>query len=76
MKYQWKCVIICKMKNPHIIIGDGKRCLCGMYGDKPIGCNIIISSIEHIESYGHKDLQPDVEILRAIVNSLTEDRPT
>jgi hypothetical protein len=37
--------------NPHIIVGEGRRCLCGLYndgGDAPvsIGCGQIISAVK------------------------------
>jgi DNA-directed RNA polymerase subunit RPC12/RpoP len=36
------------MKNPHIIIGEGRRCLCGVYGGKAVGCGDIIAALDGI----------------------------
>ena len=38
--------------NNHIIIGTGRRCLCGMFEGKPLGCSDIIKSIETIKRHG------------------------
>ena len=38
--------------NKHIIIGDGRKCLCGIFEGKPLHCSDIIKSIETIKRHG------------------------
>lgn len=65
------------MKNPHIIVGEGHRCICGLYEDKPITCHLIGSILNRLERLGREDeaIKKDVDVLQTIILSLTEDRP-
>jgi hypothetical protein len=64
------------MKNPHIIVGAGHRCLCGTYGipggtpDKayPLGCSSVLDALDRITGDG-------ASILKAVIVPLVEDRP-
>ncbi len=38
--------------NPHIIVGPGRRCLCGMYDGKPVSCGDILAQRALVESCG------------------------
>lgn len=33
------------MKNPHIVVGPGNMCLCGMYNGGALGCSQILNSL-------------------------------
>ena len=61
------------MKNPHIIVGPGRRCLCGVYGDKDIRCNVIISALEQLESFGIPGQKTSLEDLRSVITPLIQD---
>ena len=37
------------MKNPHIVVGPNRMCLCGMYGEKAVHCGEIIAALEQNE---------------------------
>jgi hypothetical protein len=39
------------VKNPHIVIGDGRRCLCGVYRpDEHVRCEDVIKSLRRIRA--------------------------
>ncbi len=38
------------MKNPHIVVGEGRRCLCGLYDGKPLYCEQILASLDAIRT--------------------------
>ena len=62
----WECESGCGCKfqpfipNSHIVVGEGHRCLCGMYKGIPIGCGEILAALR---------------ILNRVINDLTEARP-
>lgn len=37
------------MNNPHIIVGEPRKCLCGVYNGRPIGCQELIEVLDKIE---------------------------
>ena len=50
--------------NPHIVVGEGHRCLCGLYNDGgdspvPVGCGQVISALK---------------TLNLVIGNLTEER--
>ena len=36
------------VKNPHIIVGEGRRCICGVYNGEAIGCKTVIESLNDL----------------------------
>ena len=70
-----------EFQNPHAIVGNGHRCLCGSYastsdgGNISITCADVLSVLEHAEYLGFKELEQDLKILRAVITPLLEDRP-
>jgi len=42
------------MKNPHIVVGPNRQCLCGTYGDPdvylPITCSDVLDALDRIKS--------------------------
>ena len=42
------------MKNPHIIVGENRRCLCGLYGitellgERPTSCADLLAALERL----------------------------
>lgn len=46
------------MTNPHIIVGEPRRCLCGMYGGQPTSC---------------ADILADPELAARVLTSLLQD---
>jgi hypothetical protein len=62
------------MNNPHIIVGEGHRCLCGQYGDKSIPCYAVLAALQHLESFRDPRQKESLDILRAVLESLLEDR--
>jgi hypothetical protein len=61
------------MKNPHIIVGEGRRCICGVYGDRDIRCAEVISALEHLEHFGIPDQSESLAKLRAVITPLMID---
>jgi hypothetical protein len=44
--------------NNHIIVGDGRRCLCGSYNGKRVFCQNIIFTLNQLEAYAHAKDNP------------------
>jgi hypothetical protein len=69
------------MKNPHIIVGENKRCLCGIYDGKPVTCGELLSSladlVKHANISGSGVSMYAAPILRynEVIQTLVEDRP-
>jgi hypothetical protein len=36
------------VNNPHIIVGAGCRCICGVYNGEAIGCKTVIESLNEL----------------------------
>lgn len=36
------------MKNPHIIVGEPRRCICGIYDGETITCKRVIDSLNEL----------------------------
>ena len=62
------------MKNPHIIVGEPRRCVCGWYGHRAIGCADVIAALERL---GDNKTEPpnkeDVAILREVIVPLIQE---
>lgn len=50
------------MKNPHIIVGEPRRCVCGSYNGEAIGCIQIIRVLKWLEEYAKAQLNPSLYI--------------
>lgn len=38
------------MKNPHIIIGAGRRCLCGVYQGRTVTCSEVLDTLHKADN--------------------------
>jgi hypothetical protein len=50
------------MKNPHLIVGEPRRCVCGSYDGKAIGCADVIKALNRLEGYAQTQLNPSLFI--------------
>jgi hypothetical protein len=48
--------------NNHIIVGEGRRCLCGTYKTGAVGCAEIITALHNIEDYAQTQANPSLFI--------------
>ncbi len=64
------------MKNPHVIVDDSGRCLCGMYGKDAIGCTDIISALDHLNDSPQvpRGLFTSIQTLTEVLRPLIQDR--
>jgi hypothetical protein len=66
-------------KNPHIIVGEGRRCLCGLYNGEPIDCKSILASLDelvkmaNINGSGVHLYIVDIRRLDAVIRPLVQD---
>lgn len=49
------------MKNLHIIVGEPRRCLCGVYDGQSVGCQELIEILDKIERFDPIDALPNDE---------------
>jgi len=67
------------MKNPHIIVGEPRRCICGMYNGAAIGCKDVLSSLDvlvkhaRIRGSGVSHYANDILIIEAVLRELVQD---
>lgn len=64
------------MKNPHIIVGEPRRCICGSYGHRAIGCADVIAALERIDDVAMAHEPPnkeDVAIIREVIVPLIQE---
>ena len=65
--------------NNHIIVGEPRRCICGLYGNKSIVCSDVIVALdglmEFIGDYGLQSpsLVKNVEMVNEVVRPLIQD---
>jgi hypothetical protein len=65
--------------NAHIIIGQPRRCVCGVYDGTPIGCREVLASLEelvrqaNIKGSGPSLYAHDILRLEAVIRPLVED---
>ena len=76
------------MQNPHIIVGKGARCLCGLYQvgarEKPISCADIIDASKQLHEDGTNEGVLIFTVLRELIEAdallseplATSDKPT
>ena len=66
------------MKNPHIIVGEKRRCLCGSYQmlwrnppneNVPVGCGDILAALERLVQTGAED----AKVLNQVIQPLVQD---
>lgn len=66
------------MKNPHIIVGDQRRCICGCYEmlwqnppntSVPVGCGEVLAALERLVKTGNED----AFLLDRIIQPLVRD---
>lgn len=58
------------MKNPHIIVGPNRRCLCGVYDGKSITCSELITNMSALSIFRGDNAA--VNIIR-VLKTLIED---
>jgi hypothetical protein len=61
------------MINPHIVVGEGRRCICGSYGTdsnnlQAIGCAEVIQAINRMVDYAQTQLNPSLFIRKGDKN--------
>lgn len=63
------------MKNPHIIVGEGNRCVCGTYqiGEqtRAIGCADVLTAINGLKQGAN--LKENALIVEAVITPLVVD---
>lgn len=59
------------MKNPHIIVGEPRHCLCGTYNNNatPTSCADILAAVERQVQAG----SPDARLIAAVIQPLVQD---
>lgn len=56
-------------ENPHIIVGAGRRCICGSYENgQAIGCAEIIKILNELDDYAQTQLNPSLFIRKGDKN--------
>jgi len=67
------------MNNPHIIVGEPNRCVCGMYDDKPITCQQVIAALDdlvkqaNIKGSGVSLYITNIQLLDAVIRPLVQE---
>ena len=67
------------MNNPHIIVGEPRRCLCGMYGEKPICCKQLLGFLDdlvkhaNIKGSGVSLYVANIRLLDEVIRSLVQE---
>lgn len=41
------------LRNPHIIVGEGRRCVCGMYKGEPLTCEDVLASLDSLVKHAN-----------------------
>lgn len=41
------------MNNPHIIVGEPRRCLCGVYGEKAVRCADVLAALDDLVKHAN-----------------------
>lgn len=41
------------LKNPHIIVGEPRRCICGVYDGEPLGCKDVLASLDELVKHAN-----------------------
>lgn len=63
------------MKNPHIIVGEGNRCVCGTYQigeqSRAIGCADVLTAINGLKQGAN--LKENAQIVEAVIAPLVVD---
>jgi len=50
------------MNNAHIVVGEPRRCVCGSYDGKAIGCADVIRVMNRLEDYAQTQINPSLFI--------------
>jgi len=67
------------VKNLHIIVGEPRRCICGMYNGEPVGCGDVLASLEalvehaKIKGSGVSLYAHDILRLEAVIKPLIKE---
>jgi len=65
--------------NPHIIVGQGLRCVCGMYKGSPLTCGDVLASLDdlvkhaNIQGSGVSHYASDILKLEAVIRPLVQE---
>lgn len=65
--------------NPHIIVGEQRRCVCGEYDGKPIRCGEVLASLDelvrqaNIKGSGPSLYASDIFRLDAVIRPLVKN---
>lgn len=72
-------VIGSESMNAHIIVGEPRRCICGVYNGTPIGCREVLASLgelvrqANIRGSGPSLYAVDILRLEAVIRPLVQD---
>lgn len=69
------------MKNPHIVVGENRRCICGCYGDviyrsRALMCADVIRVLSRLEDQVQAQISPsldDVEMLITVMKPMIQE---
>jgi hypothetical protein len=66
------------MNNPHIIVGEPNRCVCGTYDGRPVSCADVMAAHNRIVDFceGKSDAilrGSDLKLVRAVIIPLIKD---
>ena len=62
------------MNNYHIIVGEGKRCMCGEYGGNSITYRDVLLALSLLEHHQDNDTRKSISILNMVIHPLLEVR--
>ncbi len=66
-------------KNPHIIVGEPRRCICGVYNGEPLGCKDVLASLDelvkhaNIKGSGVSLYAHDILRIESVIRPLVQD---
>lgn len=72
------------MKNPHIIVGEPRRCICGCYAllyqnppneSVPVGCGEVLAALERLVQTGNEDAFLLERVISPLVRDCDESNP-
>jgi hypothetical protein len=65
------------MNNPHIIVGEPNRCVCGVYDGRPVSCSDVIAAHDRIIAFCEGDgsawRDGDLKLVRSVIMPLIKD---
>jgi len=61
------------MNNPHIVVGENRRCLCGVYEGVSVSCASIIAASARLVTATHSEA--DARLVTLAIATLVQDCP-